>query len=358
MILIYKRHIYKKFFGCFGKVLMVFAAISLIMNLFEEISFFKGNQSEIIMPIFLTMLNLPSVLFELFPFIFLITAIYFFIEMIEMEEINTFKLFGITNLKLIQILSYVSFLTGIFIIVIFYNLSTNLKFVYLEIKNQYAKDDKYLAAVTTNGLWIRDSFENGIKFINAEKIEGERLLNISISELDKNFNIKRTITAKSANIINKEWVLNQVVINSKNNSKKIDNFLMISNFDLKTILTIFDNLSSLSLMELETRKKDYELLGYSTNTIDGYKHKIYSYPIYITLMAMIGAILMLNIKHNKSKIFHIIIGILVSVIIYYINYFFNVVIETQNVPYIFSIWVPQLILAMIIVISLIRLNEK
>ncbi len=358
MISIYKQHIYKKFFVCFGKVFVVFASLTLIMNLFEEISFFKDNENAILMPIFLTLLNLPSVLFELFPFIFLITAIYFFIEIIEVEEINTFKIFGITNLKLIQILGSISFLTGIFIIIIFYNLSTNLKFVYLEIKNQYAKDDKYLAAVTTNGLWIRDTFENEIKFINAEKIEGNYLLNISISELDKDFSIIRTIKAKKANIVNEEWILNKVVINSKNNIKKIDELRIVSNFNLERILTIFDNLSSLSLMELETRKKDYELLGYSTNTINGYKHRIYSYPIYITLMVIIGGIIMLNIRHNKSKIFHIIIGILVSVVIYYINFFFNVVIETQNVPYLFSIWMPQLILAMIVAINLIRLNEK
>ena len=75
-------------------------------------------------------------------------------------------------------------------------------------------------------------------------------------------------------------------------------------------------------------------------------------------MVIIGGIIMLNIRHNKSKIFHIIIGILVSVVIYYINFFFNVVIETQNVPYLFSIWMPQLILAMIVAINLIRLNEK
>ena len=75
-------------------------------------------------------------------------------------------------------------------------------------------------------------------------------------------------------------------------------------------------------------------------------------------MVIIGSILMLNTKHNKSKIFHIVLGILISVIVYYINYFFKVVIETQDIPYFFSIWGPQLILSMIILINLIKLNEK
>ena len=123
-------------------------------------------------------------------------------------------------------------------------------------------------------------------------------------------------------------------------------------------MSIFENLSSLNLLELETLKKEYQLLGYGTNVIDAYKHRLYSYPFYITLMIIIGSILMLNIKHNKSKITNIILGILISVTIYYLNFFFNTVVETQDVPYIISIWGTQIILAIIVLINLIKLNEK
>ena len=105
-------------------------------------------------------------------------------------------------------------------------------------------------------------------------------------------------------------------------------------------------------------EKDYEMLGYNTDIINGHKHRLYSYPLYLAIMVCIGSILMLNIKHNKSKIANITIGIAVSVIIYYVNYFFNVIIETQDVPYLTSIWGPQIILSMIIITNLIKINEK
>ena len=54
----------------------------------------------------------------------------------------------------------------------------------------------------------------------------------------------------------------------------------------------------------------------------------------------------------------IIVVILISVIIYYLNFFFNTVVETQDVPYIISIWGTQIILAIIVLINLIKLNEK
>ena len=64
---------------------------------------------------------------------------------------------------------------------------------------------------------------------------------------------------------------------------------------------------------MRTLKQDYEMLGYNTDIINGHKHRLYSYPLYLAIMVCIGAILMLNIGHNKSKIGNIIIGIAVSV---------------------------------------------
>ncbi len=358
MISTYKKYIYLNYIFNILKVSLIFFVMIVIMNLFEEIKFLNDTSSDVFLPLFLTLLNAPSLFFEIAPFIFLISTIAFFIEIIETNEIIVYKTYGITNIKIIEIISTVAFVIGIFMIIIFYNISSNLKFFYLEIKNQYTKDDKYLAVVTGNGLWIRDEINNSTNYINAEKLQDTNLLNISISQFDDNFYLEKIIIAKKANIQSKNWVLEDVTISENNNSKRINQLLLESNFDIEKILTIFENFSSLNIFKLNELKKDYELLGYNTETLNAYSHKLYSYPIYLTLMVCIASIIMLKIKYNKSKIFHITFGILVSVIIYYINHFFSVIIETQDVPYIFSIWGPQMILLLIITMNLVRINEK
>ena len=358
MISTYKKYIYLNYIFNILKVSLIFFVMIVIMNLFEEIKFLNDTSSDVFLPLFLTLLNAPSLFFEIAPFIFLISTIAFFIEIIETNEIIVYKTYGITNIKIIEIISTVAFVIGIFMIIIFYNISSNLKFFYLEIKNQYTKDDKYLAVVTGNGLWIRDEINNSTNYINAEKLQDTNLLNISISQFDDNFYLEKIIIAKKANIQSKNWILEDVTISENNNSKRINQLLLESNFDIEKILTIFENFSSLNIFKLNELKKDYELLGYNTETLNAYSHKLYSYPIYLTLMVCIASIIMLKIKYNKSKIFHITFGILVSVIIYYINHFFSVIIETQDVPYIFSIWGPQMILFLIITMNLIRINEK
>ena len=358
MISIYKKNIFKNFLLCFLKVSFVFLIVILIMNLLEELNFFKNTNNNFLLPIFLTLINAPSIIMEIFPFIFLLSCLFFFIDLIEKNELPVYKIYGLTNLKIIQNLALISFFMGIIIVIFFYNISSNLKFLYLEIKNGYSKDDKYLAVVTGNGLWIRDEINSNINFINADRLQNESLYNVTITEFDKNFDLIQIITAEKVNIKDKNWKLNNVLISKGNKSIKKDHFEHVSNFDVKRILSIFENLSSLSLFELEKLKQDYISLGYDTDVLDGYKHRLYSFPFYLTIMTCLAAILMLNVKYNKSKIFHITLGILISVIIYYINQFFNVIIETQDVPYIISIWGPQLILLMILIINLIRINEK
>ena len=358
MLLNYKKYIFKKFSICLAKVTFVFCAVILIMNLFEEINFFKDNEEFILMPIYLTLLNIPSILFEIFPFVFLIGTLFFFIETIDRDEINIFKVYGITNLKIIQILASLTFIIGLFILVFFYNISSNLKFFYLDLKNQYTKDDKYLAVVTGNGLWIRDEVGEFINYINAEKLENDNLYDVTISQFNQNFQLIKVIISKKANIKNNTWLLSEPIVNSENNSLTYDELEFFSNFNEKRMLSIFDNLSSLDLFKLEALKKDYEMLGYNTELINGYKHRLFSYPLYLAIMVCIGSILMLNIKHNKSKVVNITLGIIISVVIYYINYFFNVIIETKDVPYLASIWGPQMILFLIVIINLIRINEK
>ena len=40
-----------------------------------------------------------------------------------------------------------------------------MKNVYLELKNKYSSDDKYLAVITKNGLWIKDKINNNINIV-------------------------------------------------------------------------------------------------------------------------------------------------------------------------------------------------
>ena len=342
----------------FLKVFIVFFIIILITNVLEQVDFFKAININFFYLIFLSFLNTPSIIFDILPFIFLLSTQVFFINLIDKNELEIFKYTGLNNFKIIKIISAYTFILGLIAIIIFYNISSVLKNSYLLIKNEYSNDNRYLAVITENGLWIKDEINNNINIINANKVNNEFLLNVSITQFNRNFKIIRMIQSDKVDISNGTWEVFEPQILEDNKTTKKDLIKFTSNFDLEKINSLFSNLSSLTVIDLLKLRKSYKSLNYSVTDIDSHLYKIFSYPVYLTLITVFSAIIMFNIGYQKNYFYKITLGIFLSVIIYYINHFFNILGTNGKIPLILSIILPLLILSIINFTSLIKLNEK
>ena len=226
-------------------------------------------------------------------------------------------------------------------------------------KNKYSGDNKYLAIVTENGLWIKDEIDDFINIINAEKIDGKILKRVTINQFSKDYENLNNFVAEEINIENKDWLIIKGSFSKLNQGlKSIENVTFRSNFDAAQINKLFSDLSSLNILELNKLKKDYSNLGYSLTNINIHMQKLIAYPIYLTVMTVFASVIMLNIKRNKSKLFHIVLGVLLSVMIYYINYFSSLLGQNERMPEIMSIWLPLVIISLFCTIGLVRINEK
>ena len=256
------------------------------------------------------------------------------------------------------IISTFAFFLSIVIITLFYNFSSNLKNQYLEIKNQYSNDNKYLAVITENGLWIKDEIDSKINIINSSKINGNFLLDVSIVQFDKNNNFLMSISSKKVDISKNDWLIFMPSVNENYETKIINSFVLKTNFNLKKINSLFSDLSSLTIIQLLNLKKSYHKLNYSNVEVDMHLNKIFSYPFYLTIITILSAILMFNIKHERNTIFKIILGIFISVVIYYLNNFFNILGVNEKIPLLLGIWLPLFLLTIINFAFIIKINEK
>lgn len=357
---IYAKHIYKVYLVRFAYISLIFSSLIFIMNILEELKFFSELEDVGVgLPIFLTILNLPSILFQIFPFIILITTQFFFMKFQSNSEILIFKNNGINNLKIILHLSLIVFIIGILIISIFHFISSNMKNNYLQFKNKYTKDNKYLAVINENGLWIKDIIDNQIMIIHSEKINKNILENIAITTYDNEFRNNNSIVARKANINNQVWVLEDVsIIDSFGKRKNISSYRIETNFDYIKINSLFSNLESLNLLELIKQKKDFQSVGLNVSDINLYLNRYFSLPINLIIFSLLSAILMFNVKFKKSTSFVLITGILLSVIIYYIYYFFGLLGSNDKIPILFAVWLPSLILFLSCTIGIVNINDK
>ena len=346
------------FLKSFINVFLIMLSLVFVLNILKEIEFFSNTEVNSFYPIYLSLMNAPSVVFEMFPFIFLISTQFFFIKLFNNNEINIFKYSGLRNLKIISIVGSLSLVLGFVIIFLFYNLSSNLQSYYLEIKNQYSKDKTYLAVINKNGLWIKDIYNDNISIINSALIQENFLRETIITTFDKNYEPIRNIKSDKIDIKKNKWLVHNATIFEENTNKNVELFELNTNFNLKMIESLFSNLSSLSILQLIDLRNNYKSLNYSIVDVEMQINKIFTYPIYLTLMTILSSIIMFNTKRFKSNTFKIVIGLFFSVTIYYISNFFNVMGTTEKIPLIFAIWVPLIFLAIINALMLVKINAK
>ena len=355
----YEKYIIKNFLNKFLSISLIFLTLLIILSILEEISFFKNLSVSFFYPYFLTFLGAPITLFEIFPFIFLLSTQFLFYDLFRKEELSLLKVNGLSNLKIIFILFSTSILIGIFTVIFYYSLASKLKFYYTDIKNSFSNDNKYLAVVTDSGLWIKDEVNEDTLIIKAKYIKDDNLVDVIINKFDQNFNLIDTIQSNQINIYKKDWIIRDPTITKDNISKKKETDLVIkTNFNSEKIKSLFSNISTLNLLELFDLKNDYEKLGYSSDEIVIHLLQLVTTPIFYGVLTILSSIIMFNFRKDRSLIFHIILGIFMSVLIYYMNFMFSSLGNTGKIPIIVSIFLPILFISIIATIGLIRVNEK
>ena len=354
----YIKFLISVFFKSFFYVFLVMLSLVFILNILSELDFFKEIEIGIDFTLLLSLLNSPSMIFEMFPFIFLISTQLFFIKLFFNNELEIFKYSGLKNSNILMILSSISLIIGVLIIFTFYNFSAVFKNFYLEKKSQYTVDEKYLAVITKNGLWIKDEIDEKIYIINSSKINDNFLINNFITEFNSNFEVLRNIQSDKIDITKKNWRILDAMVYNQNNYELNNILILKTNFDYKRIKSLYSNLSSLNILQLFELRNNYKKLNYSLTEINLQLLKLLLYPIYLMLITVFASLIMFKIKRLSTTTIKISVGLFLSVIIYYINNFFLVMGSTEKITIIFAVSIPLLMLSFVNIIMSYKINEK
>ena len=335
----------------------VFFCFGFIVNLFEEINFFKDLSVQIYLPIMMTILFIPSILYNMFPFIILFSGIWFFLKIKKSDEVTAMRVSGMSTFAIIIIPCLVSIFLGILILTSINPITSVLVKKYERIKGNYEKEMDYLAAITKNGIWIKE--ENTI--LRSSNLENENLMNVTIYEFDKNINFLRRIEAESANISSFNWNLkNTKIIDNQGKiiSDNIKNFSYISTYDLKKIKSLYTNLDTVSFWNIENQIKLLEERGYSTKEMESKLHRSLAYPFFLLSMVLLSGVFTLGVSFKENNLTYVIITIITSVIIYFFNDFSLVLGKAEKLPVIVSAWMPIVIIFIFGAVGVIHANQK
>ena len=355
------KYLAKEFIKIVINTSIIFFCLGFIMNIFEEINFFKDFNVAIITPIILSLLFVPSLLNYFFPFVILLSGMWFFLKIKKTDELTSMNVSGMSNLSVIIIPSILSIILGIFFVTALNPITSLLVKKYEAVKGNYEKEQDYLATVTVNGIWIK---ERGLKanyMIRASHLEKENLMGVTIYEFDKDNNFTRRIEADSANITSLKWVLKNItVINSDGImlTEPIKDPFYFSMYDIKKIKSLYSNLDTISFWDLEHEINLLKQRGYSTREMQVKLHRSLAFPFFLLSMVLLSSVFTLGTTFKENNWTYVFLTIISSVLIFFFNDFSAALGKTDKLPIELSVWMPIAIIFIFSFVGIIHANQK
>ena len=356
------NYILKNFLKTFLIVVMVFYCFGMILNLFEEVEFFKNIDVSIFLPLLLTGIYIPTMIIKILPFIIFISSMWFMMKVRNNKDLLTLKVFGYSNLKIFFILALVSFLLGWFILIVANPITSSMSKYYEQTKSNYSKDIDHLVTFNKNGLWIKERTGSNHRIITADKPGDFDLVNVKIFHLDNDSNLIEKIVSKKADIKNTEWILYDVEIFKVSEgvfkSKKIDEYTLNSIYDYERINSLFKNVDTLSFLDLVFNYEKLLNNGYNEPFLNQSLHSMLSLPFFLFLMTALASIFTLNSLKKADNFKLISLGLVTCVLTFYLKDLSLALGQTDRIPIILAVWNPILALTLFTFIGVFQINEK
>ena len=362
MIKVLSQYLLYGYFKTIFKVILIFYCFGLILNLFEEIEFFKNLNVTIFIPITLTALFIPSLIIKMLPFVIFISSLWFLLNLRNSKDLLTLKVFGFSNFKIFFILALTSFIFGWMILFTINPFTSTMVKYYEQTKSEYSKDVDHLVSINKNGLWIKENLNTEHRIISADEIKKNMLENITIFDLNKDYNLTRKIFSKTADISKNKWELKEVVIikfdNGVAQESYKENYSIISKYDDEKINSLFRNFDTMSFLDLVLNYQDLQNQGYNKAYLDQNLNSMLSLPFFLFMMTALASILTMNTLKQSNNFTYIVVGLIACVAVYYFKDLSLALGKTDRVSLSLSAWIPVAVIGLFSSIGILQINEK
>jgi len=358
------RYIINEYIKSLFVVIAVMLSIILLINLVDEFNFFKSKKDlKFIFFIIFTILKVPNVLINLFPFIVLFGGIVFYLKIYNHNEVISLRVMGYSNIQIILIPALTSFVVGYIIVFLIVPFSSSMLKYYEELRSEY-NETRNLVFVNETGIWILDKNEKEKNIIRIEKINKDfsMLTQITIYNYDNLNNFIKRIDAEEGIIIDKNWQLNKVHIITANKKNSKDNYLnnysYASNININELRNVYKNTETTSLLDINKEMLILEDKGYSTIDLRIRYQKLISFPVYLLAMSILSGLMIINLGKTSNYLKYGTYGVIISIIIYFLNDLSITIAKSGIISVDFSVWIPIFLIILINLVGITQVNAK
>ena len=154
----------------------------------------------------------------------------------------------------------------------------------------------------------------------------------------------------------------EIYSNDKNDGvfqkEKLETYKINSIYNFEKITTLFKNFDTMSFIDLLINYKLLLNKGYNKVFLKQNLHTLLSFPFFLFVMTAIAAILGMSTLKKTNNIKFFVVGLVTSVLVFYIKDLSLALGETDRISLILSVWAPIIALSLFTFVGVLQINEK
>jgi len=336
---------------------MLFVSIDLIELIRRSSS--KDVEFKILLE--MALLHIPSLFPIILPTVFLLSSMNTYMKLNKNNELGVLRASGFSIWPLIfPALLNVTTISMIFLFL------CNPIFAYMNIKfknyeSNFFKGNSGLYTISETGLWLREKNEKFEYVINAQHYSSQNkvLKDVKIFKFNLENKFLERIDVENVEMIDdKKWKLEKGRRLEINKIPQEFNELDLDiNLDVKKIEKNFRPPETISFWKLNEYIENLESSGFSVKKHIIYKNYLYSYPLILIAMVLLGCFLSLKKDRIKKNVVKIITGIMIGVLFHFLSGIIKTLGQTGSLNIFFAVWSSPIIFNLLLISALIHVED-
>lgn len=328
-------------------MVLALVAIILLFDTLELIRRTSGHEDTTIgIVIRMALLKTPHMIEKAIPFSVLFGAMLMFWRLNRSNEIVVVRAAGVSGWQFLAPVIILAMLIGVTTVTVFNPLSSAMLLRYEQMGAKYIRGKSSLAAVSTDGIWLRQATDSGHYIIHARKVwpNEMRLENVIIFLMQNQDSFVGRIDAPVARLKTGYWQLENVQITGPDQPpRKLARHRIDTNLTRENIQDSFARPETLSFWDLPRFISVLEAAGFSGLRHQLYWHSQLALPLLLSGMVLLAAIFSLRQMRRGGTGILIVSGITSGFMLYFLSDVVSALGVSARIPIVLAAWSPAVV---------------
>ncbi len=357
----FDTYVGRQFLFWFLSVALILAAVILLFDLVELIRRTSKHEAATLdVAMFMAFLRMPSLVEKAVPFAMLFGSMFAFWRLNRSQELIVARASGVSVWQLLFPVLLLAVLIGGLKVAVFNPLSAAMLLRYEQLEAKYMRGKSSLAAVSEEGLWLRQATEGGHYILHAREISSRemRLSDVFVLLMEGDDKFVGRIDAANARLRPGFWALTEARLTPVEGApREIPYHVIDTDLTADNIQDRFAPPETMSFWALPGFISDLEAGGFS-----GLRHRLYlqtqlAVPLLLIAMVLLAATFSLRPLRRGGAGISLVCGVATGFLLYFLSDLISALGVSGRLPIALAAWSPAVVSCLLGTAMLLHLED-